>query len=355
MQVAIIGLGKIGKNVALHLVEQGIDVIAYNRTPDPVQEVVENGAIGVTSIAEIPQKWQKSTQSSALSHQTKSHSHLLIDKEKKSPSPFEGEGLGEVDTPMIVMLFVTAGVVVDEFLFGARANIAPHEDQPVREKVQKGLADILPAGSIIIDGGNSNYKDSQRRYHELKTRNLHYLDMGTSGGLEGARTGASLMVGGDEHVFKQVRPILEKIAVKDGLGYMGPSGAGHFVKMVHNAIEYAVVQAWGEGFELLHQSGFDLDLHKVSEVFQHGSIIRSYIADLLERALKKDPQLDAFEGKVGGGQTGGWAQAEALNKGVKTPALDAALEARKASLKDPAFAGKVISALRYEWGGHRES
>lgn len=342
MHIAIIGLGKIGKNICLHLLEQGVSVVAYNRSRDDVDEVVARGAKGAFSLTELSQQ---------LKH---GHSYPTPAGEEFSEANRSLDFARDDNAPLVVILFLPAGPVVDEVLFGARANMSANESHPIREKVQAGLIDLLPTGSIIIDGGNSFYKDSHRRYALLQTKGFHYLDMGTSGGLDGARHGASLMVGGDENVYTQVKPILQKIAVKDGLGYVGPSGAGHFVKMVHNGIEYAIVQAWGEGFEMLHKSEFNLNLPEVARVYKNGSIIRSFIADLLERALKKDPHLDQYEGRVGGGQTGSWAQVEALNLGVKTPALEAALEARKASLKDPTFTGKVISALRREWGGHGE-
>lgn len=332
MQVAIIGLGRMGKNIVFHLLDGGVSVIAYNRSRDDVDEVVEKGAIGVYHLSEVPQKFT----------------------EKSFDFIHSEHGQTAQDKPVVVILYIPAGAPVDEVLFGAKASLSLNESDSTREKVQSGLVDLLPAGSVIIDGGNSFYKDSQKRYGELKNKGFRFLDMGTSGGLEGARNGACLMVGGDEDVYKQVEPILAKIAVKDGYGYFGPSGAGHFVKMIHNGIEYAVVQAFAEGFEILHKGPFILDLAKVAHVYSHGSIIRGLIVELLAKALKKDPTLASLEGQIGGGETGVWTYQVAKELHVAVPAIKAALLARKNSQTNPSFGNKVISALRREWGEHGE-
>ncbi len=316
MQVAIIGLGRMGKNIVYYLLDQGVGVVAYNRSRDDIDEVASKGAIPAYSLTEIPHEC--------------------------------------IENPIVAILFVPSGNPVDEVLFGARGGSTIHERDQTRSLVQKGLVDILPVGSIIIDGGNSFYKDSQRRYAQVKAKGLHFLDMGTSGGLEGARNGACLMIGGDEEVYQQVRPVLEKIAVKDGLAYFGKSGAGHFVKMVHNGIEYALVQAYGEGFEMLEKSSFNLDLAKVAKTYAHGSVIRSWIMDLLARALVKDPHLESFTGHIAGGETGMWTVNTARELGVNTPVIVDSLKARLLSQTSPGFASKVISALRREWGGHSE-
>lgn len=316
MQTVIIGLGKMGKNIALHLLEQKVRVVAYNRSRASVDEMVTAGAVGAYSLSEIPGRFSERS--------------------------------------ILVILYLLSGSPVEEVLFGTRGRSGSLEiDQP-RELIQKGLADILPKGSIIIDGGNSFYKDSQRRFEILKNRGLNFLDMGTSGGLEGARNGACLMVGGDKLIYDQVKPLLEKIAVPGGVDYFGPTGAGHFVKMVHNGIEYALVQAFGEGFAVLEKSEFKLDLAKVAEIYSRGSVIRGWIVELLARALKKDPQLESFTGNVGRGETGTWTVETAKKMGVEIPGIEVALNERQKSLTSPSFSSKVISALRREWGGHGE-
>ena len=272
MQVAIVGLGRMGKNIVYHLLEQGVSVVAYNRSRDDVEEVAKRGAIPAYQLNDIQQKWQLNN---------------------------SGQ-----NNPIVVILFVPSGHPVDEVLWGARSGGAQHEKDQIRVMAQKGLAEILPRGSIIIDGGNSFYKDSIRRYELLKKHGIEFLDMGTSGGLEGARKGACLIVGGDEAIFTRVEPILTKIAVKDGYAYFGPIGAGHFVKMVHNGIEYALVQSFGEGFEILKRGPYKLNLTHVADIYSRGSVIRGWIIELLARALKNDPELSKFQGKIAGGETG---------------------------------------------------
>lgn len=322
MQICVIGLGRMGKNIALHLLEQGVGVIAYNRSRDDVDEVVVKGAKGTYTLEQIPEAWEKS-----------------------KPSFDAGQ-------PITAILFVPSGAVVDEVLFGARGTGAQLERDQVRSIVQKGLADIFPAGSIIIDGGNSFYKDSMRRFSQLRGRGMHFLDIGTSGGLEGARTGACLMVGGDEEIYQQVRPVLEKIAVKDGLDYMGPSGAGHFVKMVHNAIEYGMMEAIGEGFEIVRTSQFAVDLAKLARVWSHGSIVSGLLMEKTAQIFAKDPELRMISGEVPLGETE--AEMEWLETiGVPHPVIIAARKERVATRTQPSFIGKVIAALRREFGGHQ--
>lgn len=230
---------------------------------------------------------------------------------------------------------VSAGAAVDEVL-----------DQLIASGLQKG--------DIVIDGGNSFYKDSVRRYDKLSKSGIHYVDCGTSGGLDGARVGACLMLGGDESVIGSFRWLWDALAAKDGWLQVGSSGAGHFVKMIHNAVEYGMDQAIGEGFALLSKGPYNLDLRSVAKNWNNGSIIRGYLLELLAQALSEDPHLDTFTGKVGGGETGTWAVATAKELGIEVAVLEKALEARKKSKEAPTFATKVVSALRREYGGHEE-
>ncbi len=293
MKLGFVGLGKMGRNMVLHLKEQGMEVVAYNRTPTEL-----------SSVQSIP------------------------DFLTQLPPPAGG--------PRVIWLMVAAGAPVDEVLDSLIASGLQKED-------------------IVIDGGNSFYKDSIRRYDKLSKSSIHYIDCGTSGGLEGGRTGACLMLGGDETVVKNLSWLWEALAVKDGWAYFGASGAGHFVKMVHNGAEYGMDQAIGEGFEILARGPYTLDLQKVADVWNHGSVVRSWLIELLARALVKDPRLDTLTGAVGGGETGTWALATAKELGIDAKILEDAIAARKKSLTAPAFATKVVSALRKEYGGHKEA
>ncbi len=210
-------------------------------------------------------------------------------------------------------------------------------------------------GDIVIDGGNTFYKDTVRRAESFKEKGIHYIDCGTSGGLEGAKNGACLMLGGEEEVVKNLSWLWDAIAIKNGWVYLGPSGAGHFVKMVHNGIEYGEVQAIGEGMEIIAKSPYHIDLTKLAQTWSHGSIVRGYLIELLTRALEQDPTLESFTGKIGGGETGGWTLAAAREFGVAAPILENSLAARQKSLGQPTTSSKVVSALRRQYGGHDEA
>ena len=222
--------------------------------------------------------------------------------------------------------------------------------------VDSVIGQILPylkPNDIVVDGGNSFYKDSVRRYNYLKNKKINFLDIGTSGGLSGARNGACLTIGGDKKIFRKIENVCKAASVKGGYAYVGPSGAGHFVKMVHNGIEYSLLQAYGEGFELLFKGPYkNLDFQKISKTWKNGSIIRSYLIELAEIAFKKDSKLDKIEGIVGGGETGGWTVETAKEFGVDVSTIKLALEERKKSQSKPRFAGKVVAALRNVFGGH---
>ena len=293
LQIGFIGLGKMGSRMVQHLIEEGFEVVVYARNPEAMVEVVQKGAVPTSSYGEFAAK---------------------LTGQKK------------------IFLMVTQGEPVDEVL--------------------SGLRPFLSAGDIVIDGGNSFYKDSMRRAKALARGGVHFLDVGTSGGLEGARHGASLMIGGNEEAFKSVNYVFKALAVENGYAWVGSSGAGHFAKMVHNGIEYSFLQSLGEGYGLLRKSKFNFDLREVTKAFRNGSVIRGWLLDLLSRSLEKDPDLKGQSGVIGGGKTGEWALKTAKELKLKMPALEASMKARKVSQKKPEFFGKVVGALRFEFGGH---
>jgi 6-phosphogluconate dehydrogenase len=221
------------------------------------------------------------------------------------------------------------------------------------EKVFQNLLPLLEDGDTLVDGGNSNFRDSQRRSVEAKQKGVCFLDAGVSGGVWGLEEGYCLMVGGDEAGFRMVEPALATLAPEGGYAHVGPSGAGHFTKMVHNGIEYGVMQAYAEGFELLRGvEGFDLDLRQISALWQHGSVVRSWLLELLEHAFESDPELAGIRGYVEDSGEGRWTVHEAIEAAVPTPAIALALFARFSSRQDESFAAKVNAALRQQFGGH---
>ncbi len=291
-QIGFIGLGKMGKNMVLHLLEQGVEVVAYNRTPLP-----DTPFPTVLTIKEL---------------------------------------VAQLPTPRVIWLMVPNGMPVDEM-------------------IDQLIAGGLSKGDTIIDGGNCYYKDSIRRAKTLIEKGINFIDCGTSGGLEGARNGACLMIGGDEKVVKNLSWLWTSASQGSALRgweYFGPSGAGHFVKMVHNGVEYGMNQAIGEGFEILSKGPYTLNNAKIAQNWTRGSVVRGWLMELLAKAMEKDPKLDTFEGKIGGGQTGGWAVEAAHEFGVDAIVLEDALKAREKSQTKPTFAGKVVSALRAGYGGH---
>jgi len=295
MKIGFIGLGRMGFNMALNLKDHNVDAVVYDRNPENLNQIKIKGVEAAFSIEEMMEK---------------------LPKQK------------------IVWIMITAGKPVDSVI--------------------EQLLPYLKPNDIVIDGGNSFYKDSVRRYNYLKNKKINFLDIGTSGGLSGARNGACLTVGGDEKIFRKIEPVCMAISVKDGYAYVGPSGAGHFVKMVHNGIEYSLLQAYGEGFELLYKGPYsNLDFQKISKTWKNGSIIRSYLIELAETAFKKDSKLDKIEGIVGGGETGQWTVETAKEFEVDVGTIKLALDERKKSQLKPRFAGKVVAALRNEFGGHQ--
>jgi len=220
-------------------------------------------------------------------------------------------------------------------------------EQAIRE-----LTGLLDKGDLIVDGGNSNFRDSMRRGAEVEKKGMLFMDAGTSGGIWGLEIGYCLMVGGSKEAFRRIEPAIKTLAPKDGYAHVGPVGAGHFTKMVHNGIEYAMLQAYAEGFEILEASQFQLDLHQIAALWNHGSVVRSWLLELAESAFDKDPDLSQIRGYVEDSGEGRWTVFEAINENVPAPAIAASLFARFASRQDNSFAMRMIAALRNEFGGH---
>ena len=295
MKLGFIGLGRMGLKMVLNLKDHKVPVVAYNRSIGPVKQIKKHGVEAAYSIKELA---------------------------------------GKLPEQKIVWIMVTAGKPVDAVI--------------------KEVLPYLKKGDIVIDGGNSFYKDSIRRYNYLKNKGINFLDIGTSGGLSGARYGACLTIGGGKKIFKKIESICKAVSAKNGYAHLGSAGAGHFVKMVHNGIEYAWLQALGEGFEIMLKSPYkSLDFRKISAVWKNGSIIQSRMMEWAEDAFKKDARLGKIEGVVGGGETGEWTVKTAKELGVDAGTIKLALEERKKSKKKPRFAGKVVAALRNEFGGHK--
>jgi 6-phosphogluconate dehydrogenase len=223
---------------------------------------------------------------------------------------------------------------------------------PITESTFRELLELLERDDAVVDGGNSNFRDSQRRAADAAERGIYSLDVGVSGGIWGLREGFALMAGGDEEPIRRLATIFEALAPQGGFAHVGPSGAGHFVKMVHNGVEYGLMQAYAEGFELMQASEFDLDLAAVAELWRHGTVVRSWLLDLLARALEEDPKLEQIRGYVEDSGEGRWTVEEAIETAVPLHVITAALYARFASRQDESFAAKVNAALRHQFGGH---
>ena len=242
------------------------------------------------------------------------------------------ELVGQLEPPRVVWLMIPAGA-------------------PTEESIHELLA-LLDPGDVIVDGGNSNFRESQRRAREAEAKRIRFLDVGVSGGVWGLTEGYALMVGGPGDAVELLRPAFEALAPKGGFAHVGPSGAGHFVKMVHNGIEYGLMQAYAEGFDLMHASEFDLDLAAVAELWRHGSVVRSWLLDLLAKALEEDAGLEGIRGYVEDSGEGRWTVEQAIEMAVPLHVITAALYARFASREDESFAAKVNAALRNQFGGH---
>jgi len=316
-----------GKNMVLHLLEQDIDVVAFNRT----REVTEEFAKSISDIR---------NPTSVIGKANTDHGSRITDHEKiklgtLNPAYDLLDLIKQLIPPRVIWLMVPNGKPVDEVL-----------EQLMSSGIQKG--------DIVIDGGNCYYKDTVRRSKELAAKGIHYIDCGTSGGLSGARHGACLMIGGETSEVQKLDWLWNAAAVKDGWAHFGPSGAGHYVKMVHNGVEYGMNEAIGEGFEILADGPYDLDFAKVAHTWSHGSVVRSWLVELLANAFDSDPKLTAYSGKVGGGETGKWTLEEAYELGVEAKVIEDSIRAREKSVTNPTFAGKVVSALRAGYGGHKE-
>ena len=296
MELGMIGLGRMGGNMAQRLVRGGHRVAGFVRKPDALKEMEGKGIVPVTTLEAL---------------------------------------VNELEAPRIVWLMIPAGAAVDETI--------------------AALLPLLSADDVIIDGGNSNYKDTQRRAQMLRANQIHYVDTGTSGGVWGLENGYSIMVGGDEHVVERLRPVLETLAPAPdkGWGRVGPNGAGHFTKMIHNGIEYGMMQAYGEGFAILrHKKEFNLDLHQIAEIWRDGSVVQSWLLDLTAAALAENPGLEGIAPYVADSGEGRWTVAEAIDLDVAAPVITLALLQRLQSRDSEAFSNKLLSALRNQFGGH---
>jgi 6-phosphogluconate dehydrogenase len=282
-----------GGNMVKRLLGGGHQVVAYDRDPATVEKLVKEGATGASSLADV---------------------------------------VAKLSGTKAVWVMVPAGKPTEDTIAELSRTLAPND--------------------IVIDGGNSNFRDSIRHSAELAEKKIRFLDAGTSGGIWGLEVGYCLMVGGDKSAYETILPALTTLAPKDGLGYFGKAGAGHFCKMVHNGIEYAMMQSYAEGFELLKATEFGYDLKQVTSVWNHGSVVRSWLLELAERAFNKDPELKDLKAYVDDSGEGRWTVNEAIAHAVPVPTIAASLFARFTSRQDNSFAMRVLSALRNEFGGH---
>jgi 6-phosphogluconate dehydrogenase len=294
MRLAMIGLGRMGGNMSERLMKGGHEVVVFDRAAETVQKYAGQGGIPAGSLTEVTSK---------------------------------------LKSPRIIWIMVPAGKPVDETI----ASLVPG----------------LSAGDVIIDGGNSNYHDTMRRAAELSDKGMHFVDSGTSGGIWGLRNGYCLMIGAAPEAFSVCEPIFKTLAPADGYAHMGPPGSGHYVKMIHNGIEYGALQAYAEGYEILHASkDFELDLHRIAAVWNRGSVVRSWLNELAESAFAKDPDLKDLRGYVEDSGEGRWTVQEAIDLDVPAPVITLSLIARLRSRQPDSFSAKVIAALRNEFGGH---
>ena len=293
MKIGVVGLGKMGLNIALNLLDHKEDAMGYD---------VFEGA-----------------------RQAASEQHVPVAQSLE-------ELLNNLDEQKVVLLSVPSGDITNDLV--------------------ATLVESLTEGDIIIDAGNSNYKHSLSNYNLAKAKGIGFLDCGTSGGMEGAREGACLMIGGDEEVFKQVEFIFDNLAIENGYLYTGKAGSGHYLKMIHNGIEYGMMQAMGEGFDILHASQYDFDFEQVARVWNNGSVIRSWLMELVEKSFAEDPQLDDIRGVVDASGEGKWTVLEALELNIPAPVITESLYARSASKIDDSFSAKVVATMRNQFGGH---
>ncbi|HRN50960.1 MAG TPA: decarboxylating 6-phosphogluconate dehydrogenase [Anaerolineales bacterium] len=297
MKIAMIGLGRMGGNMSRRLLKAGHTVVGYNLTEEPTRQLQqEAGLLPAFSLA---------------------------------------EAVAQLEGPRVVWLMLPAGEVTEGTI--------------------TELSGLLSAGDTIIDGGNANFRDSMRRAATLADRGMHYVDVGVSGGVWGLENGYGLMIGGDAAAVSHLEPIFKSLAPAEdkGWGRVGPSGAGHYVKMVHNGIEYGLMQAYAEGFELMAtKDEFALDVHQIAEMWRHGTVVRSWLLDLTARALESDAKLTDIAGYVEDSGEGRWTVFEAINQDVSAPVITLSLMQRFASRKPESYANKLIAALRNQFGGH---
>jgi 6-phosphogluconate dehydrogenase len=296
MQIAMIGLGRMGANMAQRLLLGGHDVVGFDPAADARAALEQKGAATAPSLEQM---------------------------------------VAKLKAPRVVWLMVPAGAITD----GTITSLVP----------------LLAAGDTIIDGGNSNFHDTQRRAAAVAQSQIHYVDSGTSGGVWGLKEGYSLMIGGDEAVVERLRPIFETLAPASdrGWGRVGPVGSGHYTKMVHNGIEYGLMQAYAEGFSILeHKSEFNLDLHQIAEIWRHGSVVRSWLLDLTSDALQKNPTMQGIAPFVADSGEGRWTVAEAIELGVPAPVITLSLLTRLRSRDTESFTDKLLAAMRNQFGGH---
>lgn len=293
MKLGMIGLGKMGYNLVLNLLQHKHEVVAYDVNEQAVHKAAENGVIPAAGLEEM---------------------------------------VASLQTPRVIWIMVPAG-------------------DPL-EAIISTLTPLLDQGDIVIDGGNSHYKDSIALAGKLSQHGIHFFDVGTSGGVDGAEHGGCFMIGGDETIFRHIEPVFKDIAVPNGYLYAGKAGSGHFLKMVHNGIEYGMMQAIAEGFELLDKSDFEFDYEKVAKVWSNGSVIRGWLMELTEQAFAKDPVLENIRGIMHSSGEGKWTVETALDLQASAPVIALSLFMRYRSLDQDTFHGKVVAALRNEFGGH---
>ncbi|MBI1845454.1 MAG: decarboxylating 6-phosphogluconate dehydrogenase [Candidatus Rokubacteria bacterium] len=293
MEIGFVGLGRMGMNMVTRLARGGHRVVAFDRDRDRVKESVAVGATGASSLEDV---------------------------------------VARLSRPRAVWVMVPAGAPTEETI--------------------EALAPLLDQDDTIVDGGNSYFKDDARRAQALAGRGIHYIDAGTSGGIWGLKVGYCLMVGGERRIFERLEPIFTTLAPADGYAYMGGSGAGHYVKMIHNGIEYGMMQAYAEGFELMHRSPYGLDLHAIARLWNRGSVVRSWLLELAESALEKDASLAAIKGYVEDSGEGRWTILDAIEKDVPLPVITASLYTRFRSRQSDSFADRMLAALRNAFGGH---
>lgn len=293
MKIGLIGLGKMGYNLALNLRDHHHEVVCFNRTSEKVKQAMQDHMLGAFTLEDLVQ---------------------------------------QLTPPRIIWLMIPAGKPVDEML----ATLIP----------------LLSSNDILIDGGNSNYKDTLRRTAYLKEHHIRFVDVGTSGGMSGARNGACMMIGAEEDTFKVIEPFIKDACVDQGYLHTGLNGSGHYVKMIHNGIEYGMLQAMAEGFEILEKSQFDMNYKEVARVWNHGSVIRGWLMELMESAFTKDPKLETIKGEINSSGEGLWTIQEALDRQVPAHVIASSLFVRFRSFQEDTFSGRVIAALRNEFGGH---